>query len=252
MHNIDKQEFGRFVAALRKEQGLTQKELAQQLYLSDKAISKWETGGSMPDIAVLTPLADALGVTVAELLACHRLEGQQTMDSDEVEHLVQKALHLSDRESDTVPHQKRLGQYLLCLILGAAELGFIFALRQMLNDPLLVVPVLLGAIFGIYFFFFAEGRLPTYYDENRISSFSHGPMRLNMSGLVYFNNRNWPHIRRVCRIWCGCMMALWPLLWLGAATLLPEIWQTRGLQLCLAAILGGLFVPILVVGRKYE
>ena len=59
VHTIDKEQFGRFVAALRKERGLTQKELAQQLYLSDKAISKWETGGSMPDIAVLTPLAEA-------------------------------------------------------------------------------------------------------------------------------------------------------------------------------------------------
>ena len=252
MHNIDKQEFGRFVAALRKERGLTQKELAQQLYLSDKAVSKWETGGSMPDIAVLTPLAEALGVTVAELLACRRLEGQQIIGSDEVEHLVQKALHLSDSESNTVPRKKRLGQYLLCLSLGAAELGLIFALRRPLNDPLLVVPMLLGAIFGIYFFFFAEGQLPSYYDENRISSFAHGPLRLNMSGLVYFNNRNWPHIRQVCRIWCGCMIALWPLFYLGAATLLQEVWQTRGLQLCLASVLGGLVVPIVIVGRKYE
>lgn len=252
MHTIDKEQFGHFVAALRKERGLTQKDLAEQLYLSDKAVSKWETGGSMPDIAVLTPLAEVLGVTVAELLACRRLEGQQPMDSNEVDHLVQKALHLSEGEADNLPRKKRVTQYLLFLCLGAAELGAVFALRRMLNDPLLLVPVLLGAVFGAYFFLFAGGRLPTYYDENRISSFSHGPMRLNLSGLVYFNNRNWPHILWVCRIWCGCMMALWPLLYLGAATLLPDIWQARGLQLCLAIILGGLFVPIVVVGRKYE
>ena len=58
MHTIDKEQFGRFVAALRKDRGLTQKDLAQQLYLSDKAVSKWETGGSVPDIAVLPPLAE--------------------------------------------------------------------------------------------------------------------------------------------------------------------------------------------------
>ena len=251
MHTIDKEQFGRFVAALRKDRGLTQKDLAQQLYLSDKAVSKWETGGSVPDIAVLTPLAEALGVTVAELLACRRLEGQQPMDSNEVDHLVQKALHLSEGESDNLPRKKRVAQYLLCLGLCAAELGAVFSLRRILNAPLLV-SVLLGAVFGVYFFLFAGGRLPAYYDENRISSFSHGPVRLNLSGLVYFNNRNWPHILRVCRIWCGCMMVLWPLLYLGAATLLPDIWQTRGLQLCLAIILGGLFVPIVVVGRKHE
>lgn len=252
MHTIDKEQFGRFVAALRKERGLTQKELAQQLYLSDKAISKWETGGSMPDIAVLTPLAEVLGVTVAELLACRRLEGEQTINSTEVEHLVQKALHLGDEASDAVPRSRRLRQYLLCAFLCAVELAVVYAVRPAVIDPLLIVPVLLGAVFGIYFFFFAGGRLPDYYDHNRISSFSHGPVRLNLSGLVYFNNRNWPHILRVCRIWCGCMMALMPLAYLALTSLLPETWQTHGLQLCLAVILGGLFVPIVIVGRKYE
>ena len=47
MFEIDKKKFGHFVAQLRKEKGMTQKELAQQLFISDKAISKWETGGSL-------------------------------------------------------------------------------------------------------------------------------------------------------------------------------------------------------------
>lgn len=46
MFEIDKVKFGAFVAQLRKEQGMTQKELAQKLYISDKAVSKWETGVS--------------------------------------------------------------------------------------------------------------------------------------------------------------------------------------------------------------
>lgn len=44
MFNIDKQEFGAFVTMLRKENGMTQKELAERLFISDKAVSKWETG----------------------------------------------------------------------------------------------------------------------------------------------------------------------------------------------------------------
>lgn len=47
MYEIDNQKFGRFVAALRKEKGYTQKELAEKLFLSDKAISKWERGLSL-------------------------------------------------------------------------------------------------------------------------------------------------------------------------------------------------------------
>lgn len=69
---IDKAKFGAFIAQLRKEQGLTQKELAAQLYVSDKAVSKWERSLSLPDVVLLQPLADVLGVTVAELLDCER------------------------------------------------------------------------------------------------------------------------------------------------------------------------------------
>ena len=46
MYTIDKNQFGSFVARLRKEKGYTQKELAAQLFVSDKAVSKWETGVS--------------------------------------------------------------------------------------------------------------------------------------------------------------------------------------------------------------
>lgn len=66
MFEIDKQRFGKFVAELRKEKGVTQKELAKELFISDKAISKWETGVSIPDTALLVPLANLLGVSVTE------------------------------------------------------------------------------------------------------------------------------------------------------------------------------------------
>lgn len=53
MFSIDKTRFGGFVALCRKEKGLTQKQLAQRLYVSDKAVSKWERGLSLPDISLL-------------------------------------------------------------------------------------------------------------------------------------------------------------------------------------------------------
>ena len=68
MFEIDRTKFGAFVSALRKEKGYTQKELAEKLFISDKAISKWETGVSIPDTSLLIPLADLLGITVTELL----------------------------------------------------------------------------------------------------------------------------------------------------------------------------------------
>ena len=96
MYEIDNQKFGRFVAALRKEKGYTQKELAEKLFLSDKAISKWERGLSLPDIALLEPLADILGVTVAELLKGERIHA--ALEPQEMDELLGKTIHLSDNQ----------------------------------------------------------------------------------------------------------------------------------------------------------
>lgn len=65
---MDENKIGRFIAELRKEKKITQKDLAAQLHITDKAVSKWERGLSCPDISLLTSLADILGVTTSELL----------------------------------------------------------------------------------------------------------------------------------------------------------------------------------------
>lgn len=64
---------GSFLQQLRKENQLTQKELASQLHVTDKAVSKWERDLSAPDISLLIPLAQILGVSTTELLQGRRL-----------------------------------------------------------------------------------------------------------------------------------------------------------------------------------
>lgn len=60
---------GGAIRALREKRGYTQKQLAERLCVSDKAVSKWETGRGLPDVTLLEPLASVLGVSVAELLS---------------------------------------------------------------------------------------------------------------------------------------------------------------------------------------
>ena len=60
---------GAIIKQLREEKGMTQAELAEKLSVSDKAVSRWETGRGYPDITLIEPLASALGVSVSELLA---------------------------------------------------------------------------------------------------------------------------------------------------------------------------------------
>ena len=66
-------DIGKFIQEVRKEKGLTQKELADQICISDKTISKWENGNSVPDTSMLMSLCDALDVTANELLAGERI-----------------------------------------------------------------------------------------------------------------------------------------------------------------------------------
>ncbi|MGI5973851.1 MAG: helix-turn-helix domain-containing protein [Oscillospiraceae bacterium] len=60
---------GTVIRSLREKKGYTQKQLADRISVSDKAVSKWETGRGLPDLALLEPLGAALGVSVAELLS---------------------------------------------------------------------------------------------------------------------------------------------------------------------------------------
>ena len=95
MYELDKATFGSFLAQLRREKGMTQRELAADLYVSDKAVSKWERGLSVPDISLLVPLAEILNVTVAELLQGRRVEEEQRFTREETEELIRKALTFS-------------------------------------------------------------------------------------------------------------------------------------------------------------
>ena len=65
---MDNIQNGRLIAELRKKQGLTQQQLADKLNLSNKTISKWESGSGSPDISNLPILAEALEISVDELL----------------------------------------------------------------------------------------------------------------------------------------------------------------------------------------
>lgn len=75
---MDNIQTGKLIAALRKQRGLTQQQLADELCLSNKTISKWELGLGSPDVGNLPPLADALGVTVDELLRGEVNESQSS------------------------------------------------------------------------------------------------------------------------------------------------------------------------------
>lgn len=81
---MDNQRIGTFIRELRKEKGMTQKDLAEHLHITDRAVSKWERGICAPDIALLEPLAELLGVTVGELLLGERTARPEFREPEEI------------------------------------------------------------------------------------------------------------------------------------------------------------------------
>lgn len=67
---------GDVIAALRKEKGMTQKDLADQLNITDKAVSKWERNAACPDTALIPKLAEILGISIEELMSAKPKQNQ--------------------------------------------------------------------------------------------------------------------------------------------------------------------------------
>ena len=65
---MDVKKSGKVISQVRKRKGLTQKQLAIKLGISDKTISKWEVGKGMPELSLMVPLCEILGITTDELL----------------------------------------------------------------------------------------------------------------------------------------------------------------------------------------
>ena len=80
---MDQKKIGSFIAARRKDNGLTQSQLAERLGITDKAVSKWETGKSMPDLSLFCPLCDLLHITLNELLSGEFISDENLKEKSE-------------------------------------------------------------------------------------------------------------------------------------------------------------------------
>ena len=82
---MDAHKFGAFVAGRRREKNMTQADLASKIQVTDKAVSRWERGLGFPDINIIEPLADALEVSVLELMKSERMAANQVTGEEAAE-----------------------------------------------------------------------------------------------------------------------------------------------------------------------
>ncbi len=114
---MDQIKIGKFIAELRKQQNMTQLDLATKLGVTDRAVSKWENGRGLPDISLIKPLCEALDISINELLNGERIVAEQTIKIAN-----QNVLGvLSDRQRE-IKKRKRIS--VLCAILVVVTVIF--------------------------------------------------------------------------------------------------------------------------------
>ena len=117
---MDQIKVGKFIASCRKEQGMTQAVLAEKLGISDRAVSKWETGKSLPDSGIMLELCEILKINVNELLSGERIMAE-AYDRRAEENLLAMRRELEEKN-----RQMLRMEYLIAFPVIIAGLGMVF------------------------------------------------------------------------------------------------------------------------------
>lgn len=135
---MDNQKFGTFISTLRKEKGWTQRDLAEYLNVTDKAVSKWERGLGFPDIKTIEPLSDALDVSILEIMRSERIQEEQVSANSATEAIASVI--------DVVTYQRKIERrnILISLITVSAMIMTIFLIDTMewMGFLLICLPVI--------------------------------------------------------------------------------------------------------------
>lgn len=133
---MDKNKIGQKISTIRKEMGMTQKELAEKLHVTDKTVSKWETGTHFPDIAIMEDLAASLGISVIELL------GLENASSEE---MIAEMSLISLEEKRLIVKEIRNRGWLTVIIGVILWIGMIYTSKVLANNGLFGLPQMMTA-----------------------------------------------------------------------------------------------------------
>lgn len=141
---MEKKTIGGFIAALRKANGMTQKDLAERLNVSDKTVSRWERDDGAPDLAVIPVIAEIFDVTCDELLRGERKSPTERAEATEESEPTPKAEKQRQRLLKSTLSQYKNHTY---IAMGVSVVGIIVALICNLSFLKAVLGFFLGAIF---------------------------------------------------------------------------------------------------------
>ncbi len=159
---MDQVKTGKLIAAMRKQQNLTQEALGQKLGVTNKTVSRWETGAYMPDIDKLLELSSALGISVNELLCGERISDESAFVKQADENLVaalsqDSAFGLQDRIAYFKHKWRREHRWSIGLWAVVYAASMAFALWRGLSDVALVL-----SLIGVFLSFKTHNEMMAY------------------------------------------------------------------------------------------
>ena len=127
---MDYQKIGSFIAEKRKEKNLTQKELAKQIGVTDKAVSKWERGLGCPDVSILEPLSKILDISVLDILNGYKTT-EEFMNTNNVKKCIENTVNYSKEQNNR--YKSLISKVLAGIILTIGLMIIVLNLISMKN-----------------------------------------------------------------------------------------------------------------------
>lgn len=167
---------GKFIAALRKEKGMTQEQLGERLCVTNKTISRWENGNYMPNVEMMSLLSKEFGVSINEIIAGERLGAEdfkKAADDNLVTALNNSTFTL--KEKITFFKKKWLREHIATFVLCAvAWIGIMVLLTSKArgND---ILPVLgaVGGLLAVLFYVVLYNRMMAYVENRAYQNSDH-------------------------------------------------------------------------------
>ena len=148
---MDQIKIGKFIAACRKKVGLTQMQLAEKLGITDRAVSKWETGKAMPDSSIMLELCAALNISVNDLL-CGEVVTMDHYNKELENNLLEMIRQKQPADKRLLTMEIVTGILCLCPLLAAAIITSVVSMEETLAAVIILVslvPLLVATPFMI-------------------------------------------------------------------------------------------------------
>ena len=127
---MDQMRIGKFIAESRKALGLTQRQLADTLDISDKTVSKWECGKGLPEVSLMLPLCRTLGISVNEMLSGERLDEKNYKERAEE--------NMMDLIKENAENKKRMALSVICGAITVIAVCSLITIASYLQLPVIV------------------------------------------------------------------------------------------------------------------